>query len=57
MLAMACAELGQFDEAVRWTQEGARLAPDERRGAAENLLQLFKARKPYRMRDAPSGQN
>ena len=57
MLAVAHAEAGRFDEAIRWAQEALRLTPEAERVLNDRLLQLFKARKPFRLPDAKPGQN
>ncbi|MBV8310618.1 MAG: tetratricopeptide repeat protein, partial [Planctomycetaceae bacterium] len=51
MLAVAHAEVGSFDEAVRWAQEASRLTPEAQRAFDDQLLQLFQSRKPFRLPD------
>ncbi len=53
-LAAACAETGQFEEAVRWAEKALELLEDERtKQAAEVRLDHYRAGKPYRT--SPSG--
>jgi tetratricopeptide (TPR) repeat protein len=54
VLAIAYAETGQFDEAIRWAQEGLKIDPSAARNVNE-LLALFQMRKPYRLAGGPAG--
>jgi tetratricopeptide (TPR) repeat protein len=47
-LAAAHAARGQFDDAVRWQQKALDLAPLEQKVTYLQLLELYRARKPYR---------
>jgi serine/threonine-protein kinase len=47
-LAAACAECGQFDEAVKHQMKALELAPAERHKAYKAKVQLYRSGKPYR---------
>jgi tetratricopeptide (TPR) repeat protein len=47
-LAVACAESGDFDNAVKWSEEFLGLASDRQKKQWGFLLGLFKSGKPYR---------
>jgi len=48
-LAAACAETGDFSEAVKWQQRAVDLAPGEERPQLLSELQLYESGKPYRL--------
>lgn len=48
-LAAAHAELGQFDEAVKWQRKAIQIASAEKREVCTERLALYKAGKPLRM--------
>lgn len=48
-LAAAFAEVGKFPEAVRAQQEALRLAPEEEHADLKSRLELYQAKKPYRL--------
>jgi tetratricopeptide (TPR) repeat protein len=47
-LAAACAETGNFTEAVQWQQKALQLVPARSRLDAQSRLELYKTGKPYR---------
>ena len=47
-LAAAYAELGDFDNAVKWARKAVELATEEHRQGEEMRLKLYKEGKPYR---------
>ncbi len=47
-LGAAYAEIGEFEDALRWTREAARLAPKDERSDCQERIALFKAGKAYR---------
>ena len=47
-LAVACAECGQFDEAVRWQAKAVELATQAEKADYQSRLDLYKAGRPYR---------
>ena len=47
-MAAACAELGDFDAAVRWQRRAIRDCPDEVRAEYEARLRLYESQTPYR---------
>ena len=47
-LAAACAEAGDFEEAVHWQTKALQLVPAEQRAGYGLCLELYKAGKPYR---------
>jgi tetratricopeptide (TPR) repeat protein len=49
-LAAACAETGDFTEAVKWQQKALNLAPAAERPQLLSELQLYESGKPYRLR-------
>lgn len=46
-LALACAECGDFDVAVKWQTKAWELAPDSAKQYNQWFLELFRAHKPY----------
>jgi tetratricopeptide (TPR) repeat protein len=48
VLAAACAETGQFEEAARWATQAMMLAWPEFRPEVAARLELYRAKKPYR---------
>ncbi len=46
-LALACAECGDFDEAVKWETKAGELAPDSVKQHQQERLELYRAHKPY----------
>lgn len=46
-LALACAECGDFDEAVKWETKAGELAPDGAKSQNQERLKLYRAHKPY----------
>ena len=47
-LALACAEAGDFEAAVKWAEQALELFADEENQAiSRGLLELFQAHKPY----------
>ncbi|MGE5141443.1 MAG: tetratricopeptide repeat protein [Rudaea sp.] len=48
-LAAACAETGDFDQAVKWQTKALELASDDEKPGLAERLDLYKSRKPYRM--------
>jgi hypothetical protein len=52
-MAAANAEAGNFDEAVKWGKKAVSLAPEESKQDARDRLELYKAKKPYRMKTPP----
>jgi len=48
ILAAAHAELGSFDEAVRWQEKAVQLAPEPRSEVLRQRLELYRSRKPFR---------
>jgi tetratricopeptide (TPR) repeat protein len=48
-LAAACAENGDFDEAIRWQTEVLATVPDEDRFECEAILEKYRAGIPHRM--------
>jgi len=53
-LAAACAEVGEFEEAIRWQERVIPLAPENKKAACEDRLDLYRARKPYREEPLPA---
>jgi tetratricopeptide (TPR) repeat protein len=47
-LAAACAESGDFDEAVKWAAKSIELAPAEKKKQCQDELDLYKSKKPLR---------
>ena len=47
-LAAAHAELGRFDEAVRWQEKAIKLVAPDHRGEYEERLAPYQSHKPYR---------
>ena len=48
-LAAASAELGKFEDAIKYAKQAADLArSDDEKGKCRELLALFKDKKPYR---------
>jgi tetratricopeptide (TPR) repeat protein len=47
-LAAACAESGNFGDAVKWAEKALELAPADQKAAAHSRLDLYKAGRPYR---------
>lgn len=47
-LAAANAEVGDFEEAIRWARESLRLAPEKYREECRDRLKLYKSGEPYR---------
>jgi tetratricopeptide (TPR) repeat protein len=47
-LAAACAERGDFDEAMSWEKEALRRAPPDERASCKDLLKQYKEGKPHR---------
>jgi tetratricopeptide (TPR) repeat protein len=56
-LAAACAEAGQFGEAVRWARRAYELAPTHRKLAYIQRMELFAAGKPYRTFEDASSED
>ena len=54
-LAAACAEAGNYKEAVRSLEQAIQLAPAGMKTALSRYLQLYKSGKPFRMPTPPSG--
>ena len=52
-LAAAYAEAGNFDEAVNWANKALELAPGMKKGMCQSEIELYKSKKPLRMRSAP----
>jgi tetratricopeptide (TPR) repeat protein len=52
-LAAACAECGQFDQAVRWANKAMALASGKDKGAFRTRLQLYEAGKAFRLPESP----
>ena len=50
-LSAACAEMGDFRQAVRWQEEAIRVAGDEMKNDLAARLQLYKQGRPYRESD------
>ncbi|MCC6124018.1 MAG: tetratricopeptide repeat protein [Pirellulales bacterium] len=46
-LAAACAENGDFNEAVKWQSKAVEIAPARRKPSLTTKLDLYKSRKPY----------
>ena len=46
-LAAACAENGDFDEAVKWVAKAVELAPDRMKPELRRRLDIYKSKKPY----------
>lgn len=49
-LAAACAETGDYRNAIKWQEKAIELAPAEERPELQSRLALFKSSKPYRER-------
>jgi tetratricopeptide (TPR) repeat protein len=47
-IAAAYAEIGDFDNAVKWAEKTIELAPKEERQTAKEYLELYRSHKPYR---------
>jgi hypothetical protein len=47
-LAAACAENGDFEEAVHWQGQSLDLAPEEEKQDRRARLESYEARRPYR---------
>jgi len=47
-LAAAYAEVGSFDEAVRWQQKAVQIAPEKQKNDLAARLALYKQQRPYR---------
>lgn len=47
-MAASHAEVGDFEEAVRWARESLRLAPENDRDECRDRLKLYKSGQPYR---------
>jgi tetratricopeptide (TPR) repeat protein len=47
-IAAAHAELGEFEEAVRWQEKALRIVPEKGRDALTARLKMYKQGKPYR---------
>jgi len=47
-LAAACAELGDFDSALKWSQKAIEIGRDDQKEALRKELESYKARKPFR---------
>jgi|YNPBryunderm2012_1023409.scaffolds.fasta_scaffold07549_2 tetratricopeptide (TPR) repeat protein len=54
-LAAACAECGDFTEAVRWQKKAAELAPNEAQSEYLQRVALYESGKPYRSLPGSSG--
>jgi tetratricopeptide (TPR) repeat protein len=54
-LAAAYAEVGNFDEAVSWAGKALELAPEENKKECRERIELYRSRKPFRMK--PSTQD
>jgi len=48
-LAAACAEMGMFTEAERHQTDAIKLAPDKERSDLQSRLELYRAKRPYRL--------
>jgi serine/threonine-protein kinase len=48
-LAAACAECGEFDDAVRWQEKAIELADPDRAADYRGRLGLYRTRKPARV--------
>jgi Flp pilus assembly protein TadD len=46
-LAAACAEAGDFDEAVQWQTQAVELSPDEEKPTRRARLELYLDCKPF----------
>jgi tetratricopeptide (TPR) repeat protein len=46
-LALACAECGDFDAALKWETEAGKLVPDTLKQYHQERLELYRAHKPY----------
>jgi len=47
-LAAAYAELGDFDEAIRWQEKAVQLAPDHKVDRLRGRLEIYRSGKPFR---------
>jgi tetratricopeptide (TPR) repeat protein len=47
-LAAACAELGEFNDAIAWQEKAIALAPERFHSSLRERLQLYREDKPYR---------
>ena len=47
-LAAAYAEIGRFDDAVKWQKRGLEYAPEQSKSDLQSRLELYKMGKPYR---------
>jgi uncharacterized repeat protein (TIGR04138 family) len=52
-LAAAYAEAGEFEEAIRWQERAAALAPPEEQASYEEPLDLYRQGRPFRDQPAP----
>lgn len=48
-LAAACAECGEFEDAVKWQDKAIDLAPEDKADGYRTLRELYSQRKPYRI--------
>jgi tetratricopeptide (TPR) repeat protein len=48
-LAAACAECGDFDEAVKWQTKALELAPETNKSWYQQLLELYRSHQPYHL--------
>jgi tetratricopeptide (TPR) repeat protein len=55
-LAAAYAELGDFDEAVKWMEKSLQLAPPLLKEGAQKRVDLFKSKQPVRI-PVPNGES
>ena len=51
-LAAAHAEVGRFEDAVRWQEKAIKLVPPDQRPEYEERLKLYQEGKPYRDRES-----
>lgn len=47
-LAAACAEAGEFEEAIHWAKESLRRAPESEKTRCKDRLRLYKQARPFR---------
>ncbi len=47
-LAAACAEMGNFEDAIKWQKKAIELATKEQRAVFEERIAFYRGGKPYR---------
>ena len=52
-LAAACAECGDFKEAIKWEGKAVELAPADHVAECRQRLELYQAHKPYHVPQPP----